>query len=386
MDDFVHGITSGTLASKPQYSSISPTGEKSVNRKKFKKFDSFRNHTKLLLLRCRATMLILTASFGLSLSYMSFHMLLKPGLETLLSKFEPASCKILRSSRVIGRYNCSWSSCVAGCTQDILYSCWHVFVYVERSETQKKNDEGNSSLMEGQFGNVIDDLLPRSIDNLTNLYLNTSGVEEFVIFNEEGVARLQVNAQGCGYESCSDWFGKYSKIGHAFACFISHDGLIAVHEVDNNMAYFLVVLGCLPLILGLISAFFIYGLYCRKGATDTTLDLETNPETVKQRQEEARLKLIKKLSEKSETPQMDLRFLMSLTQKTMQTQQDEVSEDPPPTTMLNGWTRKVKSSKIVGRWKRAVRNITEASLLDGTPSSSTYEINTIHIPVQQEGV
>ena len=288
------------------------------------------------LLKLRAILLLCTAFSGMFLSYMTLNMMVGPGLSAILAKYHIASCDIETSVQMSGKHNCSWSSCVEGCTTDVFYKCWQVHVNLSENSTY--------------------------LDNLQE-FENTSYVSsmEQVVIKEKKVTRLQVNTLGCGYESCNEWFENLPGLGQNFTCYVNEDASISLMEVDAKGALWRIILGLLPLLLGVGSIIIIYRLYCREGAKDSTLMLDDTPQRIKQRQEEAKFRLLKRLSERSDGSHIDLKLLMAISSGV----QNKFGEDSGDVSSCSGkgLRKKDKSNKVLALWKKAVKSITEQKMV-----------------------
>lgn len=244
------------------------------------------------------TLLVLGAILGLPAFYMTLWLLLSPGLSTLAAHFHPASCTVASSTILEGNTNCTWSSCRQGCTASELYLCWQVLVFVQASY-------GNHSTL-GQVHGNLSDLRPLPA-HFTSLTLTRNQSEEEQVKGEErnltfspvpsptqpdninptetdaeitvdelsfdemgfllpkgpgALTRLQVNAEGCGYESCEEWYRRFGHLGSSYTCYLSADGSMAVPEVDLEEAKTKVALGMLPLMFMTVAIVVLYVLYC----------------------------------------------------------------------------------------------------------------------------
>ncbi|KAK7081774.1 hypothetical protein SK128_019064, partial [Halocaridina rubra] len=257
-----------------------------------------------LLLRLRAAVLIVMLFSGMPGYYLTHHFLLNPSLAALEAHLEPGFCEVASSISMRGTKNCTWSSCRQGCTAQELYICWQVLVIPHRdgfnltqnSQNSNHSEEENENypilqaLMampvdEPEYGtDILEDATETNLSktslgvymNRQNLTTDTSMDNESSLnssVNQTGLVKLKINAAGCGYTSCYDWWREYGKPGTTFPCYIGATGDIAVPHFDSQQATRRVVLGTLPLILGAVSLILMYWLYWRKGHKDETLSL-----------------------------------------------------------------------------------------------------------------
>ena len=365
---------------------------------------------KILCVKFRAAVLLLTALGCPFLSYLSFNMVLEPGLSTLRAQFHPADCAVVLANKKKGKYNCSssWSSCKVGCTQNVLYICWEVIVAVVDRSDQQHSEHSNLLFYQTmndamsvvvQTSNKVSNIVTKSwLNKRSRTYLGSSAPAKLYLFpnltnvikkvrekpainlTSRHLVRFQVNALGCSYESCEEWYALISKKNRPFSCFVSDVKNIAVEHVNCDEARRLVFLGVLPLVLSLISILLIYCLYCRNGAKDFTISLQSNPEQQKQRRDEARLRMLKELSQRSNGPQeTDMKILLRLVKPRILPKRKSKCYHGK---RINTWINKTSEpSKNNIQWRKAIQTLMSSmNYKTETPRSSTLQkIHTIAI-------
>lgn len=303
-----------------------------------------------LFRRLRATVLILLLTLGLPGFYLTLHFLLRPSLDTLAADLQPAFCTVAVSTVLRGKNNCKWSSCRQGCTVQELYNCWQVLIlkvnttydvnqtfsgYVTEETvkvTSIESGEQSETFTEMKMNNAVvsEEALNESVTNI-----DTDTVKDELIVGEEvgdkvlpmdvapettnvdlaRLARLKINAEGCGYGPCEVWWTKFGRVGTTFTCYVSADGHLAVPDMDRNYVMLQALLGALPLLLSVASFLLMYRLYWRKGSTDRTLRLSPDPTVRKAKWEEARAEMFvqRAMDQKNKrTPKFDAALVMTV--------------------------------------------------------------------------
>ncbi|XP_068238846.1 protein tipE-like [Palaemon carinicauda] len=276
-------------------------------------------------LELRAGVLVILVVLGLPGFYLTLNFLLNPGLATLRAQFKPATCIVASSTFKMGQVNCTWSSCRQGCTRQELYTCWQVLVVprwgelnltgdsmvnessVENTNFESTNpkielalssanissyDDGDESFAPETNGKAMDHDSGKREFHTLKTHQDGHKEESNQTINEDGLARLKINAAGCDYTPCDAWCQKYGKLGMMFPCYVGNDGRLAVPEFDAEHTAVQVTVGVLPLVLGIVSFCLMYWLYCRKGHTDKTLSLSPERSAKKSKMDQIRAKLI----------------------------------------------------------------------------------------------
>ncbi|XP_045604103.2 protein tipE-like [Procambarus clarkii] len=344
---------------------------------------------RVFCLRLRAAVLVLVASLGLPVFYLTLHLLLRPGLATLAAGFQPTLCIVTASSFVQGRANCNWSSCRQGCTSQELHLCWHVLIlplnarqdYMFFNHTFSHNisemlDKSTHSLeklteITTNKTKMVKEVLYEALDDSPAAahihdYHPTIGidlVDEIQVTNAslspgdkrepgEAIVRLQVNVAGCGYGSCEAWWRQYGRRGSTFTCYLSADASLAVPDIDYTLVAVQVVLGAMPLLLTVFASITIYVCYCREDSTDRTLRLSPNHQQLKVKSEQARAQIVlqKSMEREGALPTFDCSVVLSVVNNTTPSQvtgesQQARSRKPSVPTSLGEKKRQLKAAR-----------------------------------------
>ncbi|XP_030762311.1 protein tipE [Sitophilus oryzae] len=207
-----------------------------------------------------------------------------PAFTTIFMEFneEPAYCVTVKTQRLLGASNCSWTSCREGCTKDI-YDCTQIFVtykillnntyWNSTIPTTMKNTESPFKKDKALLDDYDYD------DTSTGLQGNNS---EWY-YRE---ARLMPNVKGCGYPpmlNCSIWLKAYINIGTNFSCFYSKvDPGLVISDLDMWQVYMnLVYAMCIPIPSFIISVIYLAIAYFKIYTDDEeAAPLEKNAEDI----------------------------------------------------------------------------------------------------------
>lgn len=233
---------------------------------------------------------VLLGTFSLFSFLFLVPFVIDPAFTTIFKEFdeEPAFCVTVKTQRLLGASNCSWTSCREGCTKDI-YDCTQIFVTYKVISNESYY---NSSLLAASMPTIEtpyvrteksllqnDDDYDYDVDLGTGLQPNTS---EW--YYKE--ARLMPNVKGCGYPpmlNCSVWMKSYIKIGSNFSCYYSKidPGLVISHldmwQVYMNLVYAM----CIPIPSFIISVIYLAIAYFKIYTDDEeAAPLEKNAEAI----------------------------------------------------------------------------------------------------------
>ncbi|KAL1493209.1 hypothetical protein ABEB36_011306 [Hypothenemus hampei] len=210
-----------------------------------------------------------------------------PAFTTIFMEFdeEPAYCITVKTERLLGASNCSWTSCREGCTKDI-YDCTQIFVtykiisnYSSWNSSRFLQITSFESPFVRQEKNLMDDYDYETAIGKTGLQPNTS---EW--YYKE--ARLLPNVKGCGYPpmlNCSTWLKAYKTVGSNFSCYYSKiDPGLVISDLDMWQVYMnLVYAMCIPIPSFIISVIYLAFAYFKIYTDDEeAAPLEKNAEAI----------------------------------------------------------------------------------------------------------
>ncbi|XP_066247250.1 protein tipE isoform X1 [Euwallacea similis] len=230
---------------------------------------------------------VLLGTFSLFSFLFLVPFVIDPAFTTIFMEFDenPAFCITVKTQRLLGASNCSWTSCREGCTKDI-YDCTQIFV------TYKIVSNGtywNSSLLPATMTTIETPFVrpeKLTLDDYdyegepgTGLQPNTSEWH----YKE---ARFMPNVKGCGYPpmlNCSVWLKKYITVGSNFSCYYSKiDPGLVISDLDMWQVYMnLVYAMCIPIPSFILSVIYLAVAYFKIYTDDEeAAPLEKNAEDI----------------------------------------------------------------------------------------------------------
>lgn len=285
---------------KPPFGRKRKPLKKTFKQRQIENLKSFQDKLKTFFLKIRAFFLTITGFGGVFMFYITFNFFLKPSFMTLKAGLQPARCKVTYVNFLEGKRNCSWTSCKMGCTKEDVFTCWQIIVFTQHMNQTNISAEIKPSEIKPTDGRLNVTL----IDNFTNEFnfRDDIALMNLHFMKSEGLSKLQISVQGCGYTSCIEWGEEFGKVGKMFSCFVSSDQTLAVPSYDFEESIIKAILGGLPLILSIISLLLMYRLYWRKNATDKTMSLSFDTNRLESKRDEAKLKLLQKLQNRENLP------------------------------------------------------------------------------------
>lgn len=125
------------LEQQQQQIELRKTRELAPKKKNEKRFRSWRERASFY---STSTLAFFSVTAGASLLFL-VPLYVDPAISTLSHDFidNPTLCTTTRTEKLLGIFNCSWSSCREGCTSD-LYKCVHIYVtFIEQNITVPSN-------------------------------------------------------------------------------------------------------------------------------------------------------------------------------------------------------------------------------------------------------
>ncbi|CAL4142199.1 unnamed protein product [Meganyctiphanes norvegica] len=183
---------------------------------------------------------------------------INPAFATLFAEFkiDPVTCVTTSYEELKGTSNCSWSSCMEGCTKD-LFKCQHIIV-------NYKNDTED-------FFTDKDFIAEDEIETI-----------EWDVVD----AKLYPNVKGCGYPpdlNCDDFSQQYGTPGSKYPCYYSKidPDMVLTHldlaKTTKELLYAIII----PWACFLVSILYILITYCGMSRPDYNADEPTEISSAK---------------------------------------------------------------------------------------------------------
>jgi len=189
------------------------------------------NYKEIAIFYTTAFFVLLAILSALSFCFL-IPFVIDPAWSTLSQNFIETNCTTISGTFLLGRHNCSWTSCSEGCTKEI-FNCWQIEVEYSPVNNETVLTENSNS---------------------------SSGLEN------KRLGRLYPNVKGCGYPprvDCSRFVDLYGTVGSVFPCYYSslQPNLVITYLDFDEIYIHLLYSTVIPIPAFLISIFYIVFAY-----------------------------------------------------------------------------------------------------------------------------